>query len=61
MGQGARAKYAFGIMGYASHIRAKGMGRFEGSVDVKRAVETMGAVSFVKTLKVDLSNKNCHV
>jgi hypothetical protein len=48
-------------MGYASHLRAQGMGTFEASVDVKRAVETMGAVSFVRTSKVDLSNKNCHV
>jgi hypothetical protein len=61
MGQGAKATYVFEIIGHASHIRAKGMGTFEGSVDVKRAVETMGAVSFVKTSNMDLSNKNCHV
>jgi hypothetical protein len=39
---------------------AKDMGTFEASVDLKGAVETRAAVSFLKTSNVDLSHKKCH-
>jgi hypothetical protein len=41
MGQEATAMYIIGIMDYALHTKARDMGTFRASIDVKQALEAV--------------------